>query len=167
MAHLDRRHVQRRRVAKQWDDDALAAAADAYALGHSLEQIANQHDLDPQTVANATDQRPSRALHEIGDEFTTVRVRERVEYGFERLARSLGPTRTNRFISVIANECAALPHPRFFSRGRKPRGCRTVSLPERCESGRIGWSRKSCGPSRRVFKSLASANQPLTCHAAA
>jgi transposase-like protein len=52
MAHLDRRHVQRRRVAKQWDQDALATAADAYNEGHSLAQIANQHDLDPQTVAN-------------------------------------------------------------------------------------------------------------------
>ena len=52
MAHLDRRQVQRRRVAKQWDDDTLAAAADAYSEGHSLAQIANQHGLDPQTVAN-------------------------------------------------------------------------------------------------------------------
>jgi DNA-directed RNA polymerase specialized sigma24 family protein len=52
MAHVDRRRVQRRRVAKQWDDDALATAADAYTDGHSLARIANQHDLDPQTVAN-------------------------------------------------------------------------------------------------------------------
>ena len=52
MAHLDRRHVQRRRVAKQWDDGALATVADAYAEGYSLAAIANQHDLDPQTVGN-------------------------------------------------------------------------------------------------------------------
>jgi DNA-binding CsgD family transcriptional regulator len=52
MAHLDRRHVQRRNVAKQWDHDALAAAADAYASGASLAAIAKTHDLDPQTVAN-------------------------------------------------------------------------------------------------------------------
>lgn len=52
MAHLDRRTVQRRLVAKQWDDDALAMAARSYANGHSLADIANQHALDPQTVAN-------------------------------------------------------------------------------------------------------------------
>ena len=52
MAHLDRRRVQRRNVAKQWDDDALAAAADTYTEGASLAAIAKTHDLDPQTVAN-------------------------------------------------------------------------------------------------------------------
>jgi predicted DNA binding protein len=52
MAHLDRHHVQRRSVAKHWDDDALAAAADAYTEGASLAAIAKPHDLDPQTVAN-------------------------------------------------------------------------------------------------------------------
>lgn len=52
MAHLDRRHVQRRLVAKQWDDDALAAAANSYALGSSLADIASEHNLDPKTVAN-------------------------------------------------------------------------------------------------------------------
>jgi hypothetical protein len=52
MAHLDRRQVQRRLVATQWDDDALAAAAGSYALGDSLADIARQHKLDPKTVAN-------------------------------------------------------------------------------------------------------------------
>jgi transposase-like protein len=52
MAHLDRRHVQRRLAAKQWDDATLAGAAASYAKGYSLAHIAHHHDLDPQTVAN-------------------------------------------------------------------------------------------------------------------
>jgi hypothetical protein len=52
MAHLDRRDVQRRRVANQWDNDALAAATDSYAKGYSLADIASQHGLDPQTVGD-------------------------------------------------------------------------------------------------------------------
>jgi hypothetical protein len=52
MAQLNRRAVQRRATAKQWDAVALAAAAGSYADGTSLADIANQHGLDPQTVAN-------------------------------------------------------------------------------------------------------------------
>ena len=52
IAHLNRRGVQRRLVAKQWDDDALSEAARSYANGASLADIAKQNDLDPQTVAN-------------------------------------------------------------------------------------------------------------------
>jgi Transposase len=52
MAHLDRRGVQRRAVAKQWDHKKLASAARSYAAGSSLATIAAQFGLDPSTVAN-------------------------------------------------------------------------------------------------------------------
>jgi hypothetical protein len=52
MAHLDRRGVQRRSVAKQWDHKKLASAARSYADGSSLATIAAQFGLDPSTVAN-------------------------------------------------------------------------------------------------------------------
>ena len=52
IAHLDRRSVQRRATAKQWDHETLASAARTYQNGSSLADIAEQHDLDPQTVAN-------------------------------------------------------------------------------------------------------------------
>ena len=52
MAHLDRRNVQRRATAKEWDDDALSGAARSYANGYSLAHIADQFGVDPKTVAN-------------------------------------------------------------------------------------------------------------------
>jgi transposase-like protein len=52
LAHLDRRGVQRRATAKQWDHETLASAARSYENGSSLADIAEQHGLDPQTVAN-------------------------------------------------------------------------------------------------------------------
>jgi AraC-like DNA-binding protein len=52
MAQLDRRGVQRRAVAKQWDHKQLASAARSYADGSSLATIAAQFGLDPSTVAN-------------------------------------------------------------------------------------------------------------------
>ena len=52
MAHLNRRSVQRRATAKQWDDDALSRAARSYANGNSLAHIADEFDIDPSTVAN-------------------------------------------------------------------------------------------------------------------
>lgn len=51
MAHLDRRGVQRRAVAKQCDNTTLASAARSYADGSSLATIAAQFGLDPSTVA--------------------------------------------------------------------------------------------------------------------
>jgi hypothetical protein len=52
MAHLDRRAVQRRATAKQWDPQTLTSAARSYADGSSLATIAAQFGLDPSTVAN-------------------------------------------------------------------------------------------------------------------
>jgi hypothetical protein len=52
MAHLARRGVQRRAVAKQWDHKKLASAARSYADGSSLAMIAARFGLDPSTVAN-------------------------------------------------------------------------------------------------------------------
>ena len=52
IAHLDRRGVQRRAIAKQWDHEALASAARTYQSGSSLADIAAQFGLDPSTVAN-------------------------------------------------------------------------------------------------------------------
>jgi transposase-like protein len=52
MAHLDRRGVQRRATTKQWDHETLTSASRTYQNGSSLADIAEQHDLDPQTVAN-------------------------------------------------------------------------------------------------------------------
>lgn len=40
MAHLNRRNVQRRAAAKEWDDDTLSHAARSYANGNSLAHIA-------------------------------------------------------------------------------------------------------------------------------
>jgi AraC-like DNA-binding protein len=52
MAHLDRRGVQRRAVAKQWDHKKLTSAARTYTDGSSLATIAAQFGIDPSTVAN-------------------------------------------------------------------------------------------------------------------
>jgi DNA-directed RNA polymerase specialized sigma24 family protein len=52
MAHLDRRGIQRRAVAKRWDHKKLASTARSYADGSSLATIAAQLGLDPSTVAN-------------------------------------------------------------------------------------------------------------------
>ena len=52
MAHLDRREVQRRATAKQWDLETLASAARTYQSGSSLADIAAHFELDPSTVAN-------------------------------------------------------------------------------------------------------------------
>jgi AraC-like DNA-binding protein len=52
MAHLDRRGVPRRAIAKQWDHETLASAARTYQSGSSLADIAAQFGLDPSTVAN-------------------------------------------------------------------------------------------------------------------
>jgi hypothetical protein len=52
MAHLDRRSVQRRATAKQWDNDALSSAARSYANGNSLAHSADEFDIDPSTIAN-------------------------------------------------------------------------------------------------------------------
>jgi DNA-binding CsgD family transcriptional regulator len=52
IAHLDRRGVQRRAIAKQWDHETLTSAARTYQNGYSLADIAAQFGLDPSTVAN-------------------------------------------------------------------------------------------------------------------
>lgn len=52
IAHLDRRGVERRAIAKQWDDAARTVAARTYDKGHSLAYIATEFGLDPSTVAH-------------------------------------------------------------------------------------------------------------------
>jgi AraC-like DNA-binding protein len=52
IAHLDRRGVERRAIAKQWDHETLTSAARSYADGSSLADIAAQFGLDPSTIAN-------------------------------------------------------------------------------------------------------------------
>lgn len=52
MAHLDRRGVERRAIAKLWDDAALTVAARSYDRGYSLAHVAAEFGLDPSTVAN-------------------------------------------------------------------------------------------------------------------
>jgi len=49
IAHLDRRDVERRAIAKQWDHETLTSAARRYADGLSLADIAAQFGLDPST----------------------------------------------------------------------------------------------------------------------
>jgi hypothetical protein len=52
IAHLDRRGIERRAIATQWDHQTLTLAARNYADGSSLADIAAQFGLDPSTVAN-------------------------------------------------------------------------------------------------------------------
>jgi len=52
IAHLNRQSVERRAVARQWDDNTLASAARTYADGSSLADIAAHFGLGPSTVAN-------------------------------------------------------------------------------------------------------------------
>ena len=51
-AHLDRRSVPRHQEPTVWDDDALKEAAELYATGLSLADVADRFRIDGQTVAN-------------------------------------------------------------------------------------------------------------------
>lgn len=51
-AHLDRRQIPRREAKTAGDDTTLAEAAESYATGSSLADVARRYGIDPQTVAN-------------------------------------------------------------------------------------------------------------------
>ena len=50
--HLDRHDVPRHHEQTTWDDITLRRAADLYATGPSLAEVADRYDIDAQTVAN-------------------------------------------------------------------------------------------------------------------
>ena len=50
--HLDRHDVPRHHDQTPWDDITLRRAADLYATGPSLAEVADRYDIDAQTVAN-------------------------------------------------------------------------------------------------------------------
>ena len=50
--HLDRHRVARHNEQRAWDDEILNQAADVYATGRSLADVADQFGVDAQTVAN-------------------------------------------------------------------------------------------------------------------
>jgi hypothetical protein len=51
-AHLDRHHIPRHSKRTAWGDDELRTAAEQYATGRSLSDVAVEYGLDPQTIAN-------------------------------------------------------------------------------------------------------------------
>ncbi len=50
--HLDRHDVPRQSELTAWDDEILTQAAELYATGSSLADVADQFGVDAQTVAN-------------------------------------------------------------------------------------------------------------------
>ena len=50
--HLDRHRVPRHHEQTAWDDELLKQAAELYASGFSLTDVAHQFGIDAQTVAN-------------------------------------------------------------------------------------------------------------------
>lgn len=50
--HLDRNHIPRHREQSAWDDGTLSEAAELYATGRSLVDVADRYGIDAQTVAN-------------------------------------------------------------------------------------------------------------------
>ena len=50
--HLDRHSIPRHNKQRAWDDETLRHAAELYATGWSLADIADQFGIDAQTVAN-------------------------------------------------------------------------------------------------------------------
>ena len=50
--HLDRHRVARHNEQRAWDDEILNQAAEVYATGRSLADVADQFGVDAQTVAN-------------------------------------------------------------------------------------------------------------------
>ena len=50
-AHLNRRAVKRHAVGKEWSKEELASAAELYAHGESLADVAARYSVDASTVA--------------------------------------------------------------------------------------------------------------------
>ena len=50
--HLDRGGIPRRNEQTAWDDEKLRQAAELYATGLSLADVADRYGIDAQTVAN-------------------------------------------------------------------------------------------------------------------